>query len=216
VLNEYNPGGEIVGCSVDAKGDLAATSFDPGQATVYAGGNSSKSTVYSSNDCEVLWAMGYDNKGNLIGVGEGSQIDVCAVLAGSKSMTMLSTQGITIYSPGGTMWDGKHIALGDQEADKQLETGLIPATLSASTLSSSGEVVLTNTCESDYNDVVNPFLVGKKNTPVNKTQAKVVLGADLWCDNDQLSVWHYATGGNPYKNYTLSFEPGPSAVSFGK
>lgn len=218
VLNTYDPGGEIVGCSVDAKGDLAATGFDPAQVTVYAGGNSSKSTVYSSSDCEFLWAMGYDDKGNLIGEGETSQITVCAVLAGSKSMTTLSMQGITIYFPDGTMWDGKHIALGDQEANKQFVTGLVPATLSGSTLSSSGEVVLTDTCDSDYNDVVNPFIVGTKNTPVNHKRAKVVLGANVWCSgtSTQIDFWHYATGGNPYKDYTLSFEPGGWAVSFGK
>src|SRR5580698_1337490 len=35
----YSPGGDLTGCSVDARGDLAITGSSPGQITVYAKGN---------------------------------------------------------------------------------------------------------------------------------------------------------------------------------
>jgi hypothetical protein len=45
--------------------------------------------------------------------------------------TTLSTSGITINFPNGTMWDGKYIVVGDQEATSgKDETGMNEATLS--------------------------------------------------------------------------------------
>jgi hypothetical protein len=100
VLNTYSPGGELVGCSVDSKGDLAATSFDPGEAVVFAGGDPKKGTTYTGA-CTYLWSMGYDRSGNLIGVGETSSAGRCypALLAGATSMSSLSFSG-TIDFPG--------------------------------------------------------------------------------------------------------------------
>jgi hypothetical protein len=169
LLNTYNAGGEPIGCSVDAKADVAVTNFDPGAVTVFARGHPRKAKTYSDPDCEVLWTMGYDDKGNLVGEGEYSSIDVCALLAGAKSMTTLTTKGIAIEFPAGTMWDGKYIALGDQEAGgtNDDDAGVWPATLSGTTLTAASlEVKFTTppSCEEGVADV-NPFILGKKNTP---------------------------------------------------
>ena len=180
VLNTYKSGGEPIGCSVDANGDVAATSFDPGEVTVFARGDRSKGKTYSDPDCEFFWTAGYDDKGNLIGEGEYSFIAACALLAGAKSMTTLSESGITIDFPAGTMWDGKYVALGDQEAGGTFEDGVWPATLSGSTLTAASQEVkfaLPPSCGS-YGDQVNPFILGKTNTPVNHHQGKVELGFD--------------------------------------
>ena len=61
--------------------------------------------------------MGYDDKGNLVGIGEeaGSSIVACALLAGSSSMVTLGgccNGPITIDFPGSTTWDGKYLAIG--------------------------------------------------------------------------------------------------------
>ena len=64
--------------------------------------------------------MGYDDKGNLVGVGESSYaIYLCAVLAGSKSMQTLEAD-FTIDFAGGTTWDGKYFAFADQESGGEL------------------------------------------------------------------------------------------------
>jgi hypothetical protein len=182
VLNTYDSGGTPIGCSVDSKGDVAVTSFDPGEAVVYAGGDRNEGTTYSEAACTYVWQMGYDHRGNLIGVGESSSGGraYCALLSGAKSMSSLSFSG-TIDFPGGTMWDGKYIALGDQEAGGTFETGIYPSTLRGSSLSPVGSgVTLTDTCYNGYTDIVSPFIVGKKNTPVSDKQGKVVVGTNLW------------------------------------
>lgn len=218
-LKEFSASG--VGCSVDAKNDLAVTTFSPGGVEVFAKGDPSKGKTYSGGPCTYQWTMGYDENGNLIGVGEESTgaIVACALLAGSKSITALSgccQSPITIDSPGGTMWDGKYIALGDQEAAGKFETGIWPAALSGTTLSSHREAVFTDTCYSDYADVLDPFIFGKKNTPVNHRRGTIMVGTDLWCnDNGSTGVefWHYPQGGNPYKVWSGDGASGAVAVT---
>jgi hypothetical protein len=208
VLNTYElSGGTPIGCSVDSKGDLAVTSFDPGEVTVFAGGNPKKGTTYSGA-CTYLWSLGYDNRYNLIGVGETSSAGRCyaGLLSGAKSISSLSFSG-TIDFPDGTMWDGKYIALGDQEAGGTFDTGAYPSTLNGSTLSPVGsEVVFTDTCYNSYTDILNPFIVGKKNTPINDSQGKVVVGTNTWCPDGGggggIKFWRYPQGGKPFKTYS--------------
>jgi len=206
VIDTYDSGGTPVGCSVDSKGDVAVTSFDPGEAVVFAGGNPKKGAAYNGGACTYLWSMGYDHSGNLIGVGETSSGGRCyaGLLSGAKSISSLSFSG-TIDFPGGTMWDGKYIALGDQEAGGTFNTGLYRATLKGSTLSPVGSEVTLTDCSDEYNDIIRPFIVGKKNTPVNDQQGKVVIGTNQWTTQGNQSCphgiefWHYPQGGNPFK-----------------
>jgi hypothetical protein len=216
VVNTYNSGGEPQGCSVDAKGDVAVSSFSPGEAIVFGGGDPSKSTTYTS-PCVYQWALGYDDKGNLIGVGEESTgtIAACTLLSGSKSMTTLSgccVGPIKIDFPGGTMWDGQHIGLGDQEAGGTFLTGIWPSALSGTVLSPShGEVRLES---ADCADDVNPFVLGKKNTPLNRRQAKLVVGSEQCSGGASVDIWHYPSG-VVLKSFVLSpgTEPYGAAVS---
>jgi hypothetical protein len=210
-INTYSPGGAPIGCAVDSKGDLAATSFDPAAVTVYAGGDPSKATTYSDKLCEYLWTMGYDNKGDLVGIGESSSIVICAVLAGSKTMTTLaydSGSGVTIDFPGGTTWDGKYLALSDQEAGGGFEGGIVQARLKGKRLVYVGKTVLDDNCFGDYVDLVNPFIAGKTNALWNGEQGNAVVGPNLWCQDagtSQVGYWHYPSGGNPFK--TLGSPP---------
>jgi hypothetical protein len=218
-IQAYSPGGDLVGCSVDAKGDLAVTAASPGVVTVYAKGNPSQSRTYSNSECEIMSAMGYDNKGNIIGVGQYNNTYICAVLRGAKQEITLSTSGITINSPDGSMWDGQYLEIGDQEAGsgKSL-TGLNEVSLSGSTLTSHGEVMLTDSCYRGVVDVLNPFVVGEKNTPGNKHQGQVVVGSNRFCppSNGQgIEFWHYPQGGNPYKTYSTNQSVNVLAVSIG-
>ncbi|MGA2761109.1 MAG: hypothetical protein ABSF08_12430 [Candidatus Cybelea sp.] len=220
LLNTYESGGTPIGCSIGPNGDVAVTSFDPGEVTVYPGGNPSKGTTYSDSSCTYLWTMGYDRSGDLVGTSETSSGGraYCALLSGSKSMTLLTTSGITINFPGGTSWDGKYIVLGDQEAGGTYQAGLARATLKGTTLTFVSETVLSDDCYNDYTDVVNPFFVGKTNTLFHGKQAKAVIGANLWCpDGGQGKVdwWHYPAGGLPYKKFASSSDPYGAAVSLG-
>jgi len=200
----YSPGGDLSGCSVDARGDLAITGSSPGEITVYAKGRPKNSATYSNSTCEVQAPLGYDDAGNLIGAGKYDSVYFCALLKGAKQETTLSA-GFTVNAPNGSMWDGKYLVVGDQEAGSgKTETGMYETTLSGTTLASAGEVLLADTCYRGYVDVVDPFVVGKVNTPVNKEQGSVVVGSNQFClENGAQAIefWHYPQGGLPYKQY---------------
>ncbi len=219
-IKTFTTTGDAFGCSVDKANDLAVTdflgaSYAPGSVTIFPKG-SSKGVVYSDpSNCHYIWTAGYDDKGNLVMIAENQAseaVTFCAVLKGSKSLTMLTASGFTIYSPDSTMWDGKYIALGDQQIGGGLQSGMIEATLSGSTLTSHGQVVLGDTCDGDYTHVVSPFIVGRKNTPVNDKQSKVVAGANELCSAD-FRLWRYPAGGTPFKSFT--FQSAGQSVSIG-
>lgn len=211
-LQTYTPShGQIVGCSIDAKGDLAVSTSSPGGVVIYAKGNPKHSVTYSNSECENQASMGYDNKGDVIGAGGGyDAIQICAVLARTRQETTLSTTGITINSADGTMWDGKYIAVSDGEAGSEKEvTGIYQATLSGKTITSHNETFLDDTCYRGLAFVLNPFIVGTKNTPLNDREASVVVGVNADCfmsGSGGLEYWHYPKGGNPYKTYATTDE----------
>jgi hypothetical protein len=216
-INTYSPGGDLVGCSVNARGDLAITGSSPGQITVYAKGNPKNGATYSSSTCEIQSALGYDNAGNLIGAGKYDTVYFCALLKRAKEETTLSA-GFTVKAPNGSMWDGKYLVIGDQEAGSGGQTGMYETTLSGRTLASAGEVLLADTCYRGYVDVVNPFVVGKVNTPITKEQGRVVVGSNQFCaenDSEGIQFWHYPQGGLPYKEYATPRPVTVLAVSIG-
>ncbi|HYL26264.1 MAG TPA: hypothetical protein VEW74_00450, partial [Candidatus Nitrosotalea sp.] len=217
-IKTFSTSGDAFGCSVDKANDLAVTdflgaSYSPGSVTIFPKG-STKGTVYSNpSDCNYIWNAGYDDKGNLVMIAENQAseaVTFCAVLKGSQSLTMLSASGFTIYSPDSTMWDGKYLALGDQQIGGGLQSGFIEATLSGTTLTSHGQVTLSDTCQGDYTHVVSPFILGRKNTPANDKQSKAVVGANEFC-NANLRFWRYPAGNVPFKSFT--FQSGGQSVS---
>lgn len=230
-VDEYKPGGTspiktwstngyAIGCSVDKAGDLAVTDFytstGAGQVEVFAGGGTKGTSFSDSSACYYEWTAGYDNKGDLLLVGEYSRIEVCEVPSGGKSMQADSFNGTDDF-PGGTMWDGKYIALGDQEANGTYETSLLQSTVSGSSVTLVNAVVLTDSCYGNYVDVVDPFVVGKKPTPINKKEGKVVVGGNLWCTDagaGKVDFWAYPGGGSPSGSLSSSpYEPYGQAVT---
>jgi hypothetical protein len=220
-IKTFATSGDAFGCSVDKGNDVAVTdflgaSYAAGSVTIFPKG-SSEGVVYSNPaDCYYIWNAGYDDKGNLVMIAENEAseaVTFCAVLKGSKSLTTLTASGFTIYSPDSTMWDGKYIALGDQQIGGGFQSGMIEATLSGSTLTSHGQVVLSDTCQGNYSHVIQPFIVGRQNTPINDKQGKVVAGANEFCSAD-FRLWHYPAGGTPFKAFT--FQSGGQSVSIGK
>jgi hypothetical protein len=220
-IKTFTTSGAAFGCSVDKANDLAVTdflgvSYTAGSVTIFPKG-STTGTVYSDPaDCYYIWNAGYDDQGNLVMIAENQAseaVTFCAVLKGAKSLTTLTASGFTIYSPDTTMWDGKYIALGDQQIGGGLQSGMIEATLSGSTLTSHGQVVLSDICQGSYTHVVQPFIVGRKNTPVNDKQGRVVAGANEFCSAD-FRLWHYPAGNAPFKSFT--FQSGGQSVSIAK
>jgi hypothetical protein len=219
-IKTYTTSGDAFGCSVDKENDLAVTdflgkSYSAGSITVFPKG-SKKGVVYSDpTDCYDIWPAGYDDKGNLIAIAENSAseaVTFCALMKGAKSLTTLTASGFTIYSPDSTMWDGKYIALGDQQLGGGLQSGIVQATLSGSTLTSHAQVTLGDSCDGDYTHVIQPFVIGRKNTPINDRQGDAVAGGNEFCHAD-FRLWKYPAGGAPSESFT--FPSGGQSVSIG-
>lgn len=212
---------DAFGCSVDKNGDLAVTDFQgpdygAGSVTVFPNG-STTGVVYSNpTNCYYIWPAGYDNSGNLIMIAENQaseSVTICALLKGSSSLTTVDASGFTIYSPNSTMWDGKYIALGDQQLGGSSQSGVIEATLSDSTLTYHAQIALSDPCDQGYTHVVLPFIVGHKNTPVNDKQSVAIVGSNEFC-HTYFRFWHYPKGGRPFKGSTL--QSAGQSVSIGK
>lgn len=220
-INQYAVSGDVVGCSVDAANDLAVTNFSSGDVCIWKGGKGSPTCYAAPNGCAYMWTAGYDDKGDLFVEGEYESVAVCALLKGSSQFEPVTVKGATIYYPNGVSWDGKYVALSDQETGGVYQTGIYQSSLSESssglTLTVANTVVFDDTCYSDYTDLAEPFVVGKKNTPVNHSEGTVVVGSNLWCyDEGEPSVeyWHYPAGGNSFKSISGISSAGV-AVSIG-
>jgi len=200
------------GCSVNSHGDLAVTDYytksGPGQVCIWKRGKGAATCYHEasfgdSDKCYYMSPAGYDDKGNLFVEGEDvNRLStlVCALLKHSTThpskMVTLSFN-VAINSPSSTMWDGKYITLSDEDANRDFEVGIYQATLSGSTLTEVGETVLS---QSYYNSTVQQFVVGEKNTPVNRQQGETVVGgAAAYSSSSFISFWHYPDGGNSYK-----------------
>jgi hypothetical protein len=221
-LQTFITNGYAFGCSVDSKGDLAATNSEAfyGSALanicVWKHGKGSPTCYQNPGYCSFLWPAGYDDKGNLIAIGyayEYEKTEVCAVLAGATSMVALSfSEPLDFFYGGSTMWDGKYITLSNWEADDQYEPAIYEATLSGSTLTANAETILSDTLCDNKVEVPLPFVVGKKNTPVNREQGNAVIGSNTDCSGSGAGIgfWHYPKGGNPYRNYEADASGGES------
>lgn len=195
--------GYSIGCSISPKGDLAVANFSSpsGTGNIQIFKNASGTpTTYENQAALYLWPPGYDNKGNLFVEAETADGVVVAELpTGEASLGVPTPQPAMIYYPGSVMWDGKYITLTDQDAGGNPSS---PATTiyqigqKGSTLSVVGSTPLLDNCNGKQVDVVQPFIAGRKNTPVNKKQGGVVIGGNLSCAN-RVDAWKYPAGGQP-------------------
>jgi hypothetical protein len=161
--------GSAIGCSVDKSGDVAATNFSANSAAgnieIFKNGTGTPQT-YADNACYYTWPAGYDNKGSLYVEGQNGAISVCELAAKSGSMSTVSINK-TIYFPGSVMWDGDYLTITDQQYNDQDQTGIDQVMESGSGLTVLGTTLLTDSCHGNDTDVVQPFIVAKKNTPQN-------------------------------------------------
>lgn len=217
-LHIYDGGGVLMGCAVNTKGDLAVTSVAPGEVFIYPRGNPNIVEHYNNSLCGAQYTMAYDPAGDLIGVGGSLGVVVCGKLVGASKMTILKLSGITIYYPGGSMWDGKYIALGSQRDQNGYRDGIWPSRLSNKELYSQGEIVLERGGAGGYINGVNPFILGTKNTPLNRQQGQWALSPGEQCKTGRFCIveFHYPSGSQA-KVFSLpsGVRPAGVAVSIG-
>jgi hypothetical protein len=198
------------GCSVDpTTGDLAATTT----AVIVWKHARGKATAYLDSNCANVWPPGYDDKGNLYveAISQQGTFNICELPHGSKKLRTVSSNVPIVY-PAGVMWDGKFLTLADQTYEGSTYSGLYRATEDASgnLKEVSGTELFTGDCNTD--DIISPFIVGKKNTPLNREEGTTVLGPSLACRN-QFYFWAYPAGGSPTKTLAYPALPDGQSVS---
>lgn len=219
-LATYTTDGNAIGCAVDKKNDLAAanlyvsSSSRPGGLCIWKGGKGKPTCYIGSGPCFYVFPPGYDDRGNVIFEGEGDvATGICAILSGTSKMTTLHYSGASCCG-GGVTWDGKYIAVTDEEVvGSSVQTTVAQTTLSGSALTIRSQTALSDTCGVQGGVQVSAlFIVGAKNTPVNDKQGKVLIGGNSACESSSgLAFWHYPQGGDPYRS--VGFAPDGEAVS---
>jgi hypothetical protein len=200
--------GAPIGCAVSSTGDLAvanfATASGPGDIQIFTDGSGTPATYSNASSCYNLWPPGYDNRGNLYVESQpnganpttGANV-VCEIPSGGTSLVPVSFNQI-INFPGSIMWDGEYLAVTDQDYGATGSTAIYQAAPSGSgTLTLEGTTDLTDTCDGDYSDIPQPFVIGGANTPINKKEGTVAVGGDLKCAS-HFAYWAYPwPSGNP-------------------
>lgn len=227
--------GEPVGCSVSPNGDLAVSSdsslqspknhalpFSSQSGVLVYKSASGSPTLYTNADCDDPASPGYDDKGNLYVQGEeflsysNVKGNVCELVAGGPTLGVipfLRRNGKKPVGPigdGSIMWDGEYLMLTlalDQarlvEA-KELSNGSLQAVRSMTPLDSE--------CKGG-NELRQVFVVGKKNTPVNRRRATVaVAGNEFPFDPcyDDFNAFAYPAGGRQLWSLDVRYAYGES------
>jgi len=219
-IHAYHAGPSGVGCSVDRNGDLAVAaqplSSGGAKLCVWKGGKG-RAACYTDDDCGTMESPGYDPQGNLYVEGFYFGSAVCELPAGADALKTVNLIGAALNVGGGLMWDGKHLMLTDwQNASNLRNTLLYRVSESASgDLTVVGTTILGDTCNGGSTQVTQPFIVGKKNTPVNDREGRTVLGANYECYPAPVDAWPYPQGGDPGHAWPVRFFPGGAVVSIG-
>jgi hypothetical protein len=226
-LKVLTTNGNGQGCSIDpVTGDLAIGNADSTQSEradiqVFRKGAGQPTNYYSgsgNNDCNDIEAPGYDDKGNLYfeAAWGNSGFGICELPAKAKALVEVPAVSpdprFMIDHPGSTMWDGKYITFADIRNNLTENSTIYRAARFAAGLAIVGSTTLGASGTYCYANIAQPFVVGAKNTPLNRKQGTTVIGGNEGCDS-LFGYWDYPAGGDPVKATFGPSQVGGAAVS---
>jgi hypothetical protein len=119
----------LLGCAVDpVTGDLAATDLgsarEPGHVSIYAKDARTPTRYYGAN-LQYVYFCGYDTSGNLFvdGLDANNNTFLAEISRGSKTLKEIKLNG-SVDFPGGVQWDGRYLAVGDQEYEHRHQSAI--------------------------------------------------------------------------------------------
>jgi hypothetical protein len=186
IASLYNQAGRSIGCSVDpTTGNLAISGgFPSGNIVTVFPYNRKRGWRYPKfyGDSAFGFAnwCGYDEKGNLYVDGypnSTGNFGFAELPKGADALTNITIDK-TIQSPGGVLWDGRHMTVGDW--------GVSPTIIYRFIMKGSTASVIGATT-----------LGGSKNVSQYWIVARRIIGSD-YSAND-FEVWKYSGGGMPIK-----------------
>jgi hypothetical protein len=205
-----DPDGRPNGCSVDpTTGNLAVADFwghseTIGNVAVFPKGTGSP-TPYSNSNIYYDYYCAYDDKGNLFvdGETEGSVFGLGELSKGGSTLNFINIDQ-TIYLPGGVMWDGKYLAVGDQVAVKHNFTSTIyQMSINGSQATTVSTMILTGSNE------VAQFWIPRIHDGGKREYGDRLIGPNQ--DGKDTLFWDYPSGGDPIA--TISGESDPIGVT---
>jgi hypothetical protein len=193
--------GHPIGCSINPlNGDLAVNSGIPNGGSdveIWSHASGKHPRRYTNEtDCYEMWPPGYDDRGDLY-IETASAYNLCVVrLHGNSIITVPIDHHIG--APGSVMWDGKYMAVTDQEYGSS-ETVIYQAKSGKKGLHVVGITQFSAPCGGVSSSQL--FIVGKHNTPRNREQGSVVVGSNYGCYYyTPVEYWKYPVGGRPFRH----------------
>ena len=190
----------LLGCSVDpATGNLAVTDLGSargaGHVSIYAKAAGTPTRYYGTN-LRYVYFCGYDPAGNLFvdALDGQNNTRLVEISRGSKTLKQIKLNESVAF-PGGVQWDGKYIAVGDQEYNHQHESAIYQVSVSGSNGNVVGVTKLDASC-----DVLQYWIAGSH-----------VVAPDA-CLN-KVNVYPYPAGGGATKQIGQFAYPVGATVS---
>jgi len=192
-----------VGCAIDpTTGNLAITNIcreeygqcvADGDLLIYAGKHAPK--TYSDSLIAEYYFCGYDDSGNLYIDGLYNSDFAFAELPHHKSTFTNITLNTFVYQPGGVQWDGKYVAVGNEDLNNN-------AIYEFSISGTQGKLAHPGGTPLDGATLVGQFWI----------QGKVVIGPNRG-GSGTVMFWKYPRGGSPTKVLNAFSTPVGAAVS---
>jgi DNA-binding beta-propeller fold protein YncE len=193
-----------LGCSVDpTTGNLAVTNacaelygqcVADGNVLVYADAKG-KPKAYSDSSIAEYSFCGYDDQGNLYVDGLNNSNFAFAELRRSHSSFTDITLNQTIYQPGGVQWDGKYVAIGNEDLYNNI-------VLEFAIKGTQGTLARAGGTPLDGGKLVVQFWI----------QGNVIIGPNHG-GSGSVMFWRFPAGGSPTKTLDAFSTPIGSTVS---
>lgn len=204
VINSFPTASYAFGCSVAPNGDVAVTSFNPGDVRIVAGPDAGQDWGGVALD----WPGGYDLKGNFyVECADASPCSSPSLYewpAGGSAWMKLNFNH-SIGFPGAIQEDGKDLGVMDQNGGN-FQNGIYLTTVSGSTATEKQAYIFSGNCSGSYID--NPSSWGsldKKPDGVSKKKLKGYVLTNLDCFPTPLTIFGKkagtATGSIDYLKY---------------
>jgi hypothetical protein len=197
-----DPDGSPTACAVDpTTGDLAVanvSSSDAAGSVLVYGGSSGSPAQYTDPNIYAYFYMTYDDRGNLFVDGQNtydpsSSFEFAELPARGNALVDI-TLDQSIEYPGGVAWDGKYVAVGDQDTNNVYAFAIS---------GSAGTLMATTALQNVYD--VTEFWIPKLGTGTIPRQYNHLVGADFGSNvrgrenPGQVALWSYPSGGAPLR-----------------
>lgn len=188
-----------IDCAVDpTTGNLAVSNYfaktgGPGSVAIYQGAQGTP-VYYAESNVNYEYYLGYDSAGNLYvdGLDSENAFHFAEISHGATAFSDITVHQ-SIGFPGGVLWDGKNVALGDQDANVvyRLKIAGTSATVSGTTPLSGATYA-------------EQFWLTRFVNRAKHSRATRLIVPNYFTGGADVGTWTYPAGGSPTKTITMT------------